>query len=265
MNILLLTTCICNNKNLSDLRRLIESLDKGCLNEINHMILLQNYDEYPGEEIVVSNEKYKIHFLSEKGIISLSKARNILIDEASRLGLVDESDFVSFPDDDCWYPAGFWSTFNELESKEKFQMFYTDFSSKPEEFVPINNKHSTNSLIRTASSNTSIYCSDVFKNIGLFDEEFGVGAKNNGGEDLDYAIRAMLISSRCYFHESKIIGHRDPLPEYRYKYYKGSFGVLGKHRFKSFALMLNYIRKLLVGVVFLFGGKIKFSDFRLAR
>lgn len=265
MKVLLLTTCICNEQNVKDLKRLILSINQVEDVHFEHLILLQNSDEYCDKELISLATSYSLKTLKVNNIISLSKARNILISEAGELDLFNNLDFVSFPDDDCWYPDLFWANFVNLEKKEKFELFYTQFSSQPMNSIFDSNKHNTSALVRNASSNTTFYKLNVFKRIGVFDEDFGVGAKNNGGEDSDFAIRALLLSKKTYYFNLPVIGHRDPLPEFRYKYFQGSFGILNKYKLKSFPLLLNFIRKLMVGSIFYFQGKIKLSDFRVQR
>ena len=262
MNVLLLTTCICNDENISDLKRLISSVNRVEKTGFEHLVLLQNASSYSDEELHTLATNYSFKTLKIDNMISLSKARNILISEAKKQGLLDKSDFISFPDDDCWYPETFWENFSELETKEKFDFFYTDFSSTPSNDIPDENTQNTSNLIRYASSNTSFYKMDLFKQLGLFDENFGVGAKNNGGEDLDFAIKALLVSKKTYFFNLPIIGHRDPLPEFRYKYFQGSFGVLNKYKFRNGALAFHFFRKFAIGIIFLLSGKIKLSDFK---
>lgn len=263
MKVLLLTTCICNENNIKDLKRLILSINQVDKVYFEHLVLLQNASNYCDKELLKLATKYNLIILREHNIISLSKARNILIAEANNLKLTDKCVFVSLPDDDCWYPKSFWNNFLELEKREAFDLFYTQFSSHPLEKLCDNNEHTTSNLIRNASSNTTFYSSIVFKNTGIFNEEFGVGAKNNGGEDLDFAIRASLISKNIYYSNCHAIGHRDPLPEFRYKYFQGSFGILKKYKFKSLSLFFNFIRKFAVGCVFYIQGQIELSDFKV--
>lgn len=263
MKVLLLTTCICNNENIKDLKRLITSINRVEKIDFEHIVLLQNSNEYCDAELQDLATNYNLKTLKINEIISLSKARNILIDNASELDLFSKSDFVSFPDDDCWYPELFWDNFIELEKQDNFELFYTQFSSTPVKFTAGNNEHSTTNLVRNASSNTSFYKLNLFNNIGTFNEDFGVGAKNNGGEDLDFAIRALLISQKTYFLNLPVIGHRDPLPEFRYKYFQGSFGILNKYKLKSLSLSVNFLRKLAIGMIFYLQGKIKLSHFKV--
>jgi hypothetical protein len=265
MNVLLLTTCICNDENIGDLKRLISSINRVEKIGFTHLVLLQNSSSYSDEELHIEATNYSFKTLKIDKVISLSKARNILIAEAKKQDLLDKSGFISFPDDDCWYPNDFWDNFSKLQTKEKFDFFYTDFSSTPSNDMPDENTHNTSNLIRYASSNTSFYKIDLFKEAGLFDENFGVGSKNNGGEDLDFAIKALLVSKSTCFLNLPIIGHRDPLPEFRYKYFQGSFGVLNKYKFKNVMLAFHFFRKFAIGIIFLLSGKIKLSDFKTVK
>ena len=265
MKTLLLTTCICNAENFKDLQRLIISLNKVDSVFFTHYILFQNVDnvDFDESEFTALAVNYKLVIEKKSSVISLSKARNLLIGVVKKSYTLDEFDFISFPDDDCWYPDGFWNNFVNTEKEYGFDLFYTDFSSTPSliDFLP--NQHNTSNLIRYASSNTTIYKSTVFSKIGFFDENYGVGAKNNGGEDLDFAIRANLHADNSYFVNKALIGHRNPLPEFRYKYFKGSFGILKKHKFKNKSLFYHFSRKFLIGIVFLLNRKIKLSDFKV--
>jgi len=263
MKALLLTTCICSDDNIKDLKRLINSVNKVSVIDFEHIVLLQKSSEYDESELQLIATQYSLKTIKIDNMISLSKARNILIGEAKKLDLFSQCDFVSFPDDDCWYPDTFWANFVELEQKEQFEFFYTEFSSTPTEVMEDVNVHSTSNLIRHASSNTCFYKVNLFNQMGTFDENFGVGAKNNGGEDLDFAIRALLLSKNTYFLNLPLIGHRDALPEFRYKYFQGSFGILNKYKFKNVSLLMNFLRKFVIGVIFFLQGKIKLSHFKV--
>lgn len=265
MKILLLTTCICNDENIKDLKRLILSINSVRNIQFVHYVLLQSADGYSEECLLGLASNYTLITISQSHIVSLSKARNKLIKEVNSRYSLNNFDFVSCPDDDCWYPEGFWNSFNELQALSRFELFYTQFSSAPSITPFTSNEHNSSNLIRYASSNTTFYASKLFNEVGLFDENFGVGAKNNGGEDLDFAIKASLISKVIFFMNSAAIGHRDPLPEFRYKYFQGSFAVLNNHKLKSTALYYHYLRKLMVGIFYYSQRKIKFADFKVIK
>jgi hypothetical protein len=265
MNILLMTTCVCDKEeNLRDLKRLINSLMNQSDNiKIHHLILLQCVTDLSEINLdSTGSGRYVIERFCCGKMISLSSARNELISIAKQRELLKVADFVSFPDDDCWYPNLFWGNFHKLFINKNFDLFYTRFSSNPVAFNIDSFKFgNTFSLVQEASSNTTIYSSSIVDKVGFFDERFGVGASNNGGEDTDFAIRSFQLAKMVLFVDDVLIGHRDAEPQFRYRYYKGSFGVLKKHSFCNAAFLLIAIRKFFVGVVFLFSRKIGISDF----
>jgi hypothetical protein len=259
MKILLLTTCIYNEENYSYFMRLTNSLSLQHDDvSFEHGVLFQDFNLDIKLESRFS-KNYTSNFFYVDSIMSLSKARNYLISQY--LGTLTNYDYVSFPDDDCWYPSEFWGRFYKLAKNNNLEIFYTKFCSEPVGIPGETEKHTTYKLVQNASSNTSIYTSNIVKRLKFFDEKFGVGSINNGGEDTDFAIRAMLLSKKIVFVNANLIGHRDPIPEFRYRYFKGSFGVLKIHCFNSLSLFLITIRKFLVGLVFLVFKKITVSDF----
>jgi hypothetical protein len=262
MKVLLLTTCICNDENIKNLHRLILSINTVTHTQFTHCLLLQNAEECNEDDLPARVKNYELIILRQNKLISLSQARNKLIAHAENCYGLATFDFVSCPDDDCWYPHGFWTRFLTLYNEHKFELLYTQFSSQPSQQAINKNKHSCANLIRFASSNTTFYNAEIFNKVGLFDESFGIGSKNNGGEDLDFAIKASLISKKVFFIAEATIGHRDPLPEFRCKYFQGSFAVLGNHKWKSLALYYHFLRKFMIGLVFFGQGKIRLADFK---
>ncbi|MBB1477096.1 hypothetical protein ACRN9Z_18960 [Shewanella frigidimarina] len=259
MKVLLLTTCIYNEENYSDFLRLTNSLSLQHDNVVfEHGVLFQDFNLAIKLESDFSRN-YTAKFFYIDHIMSLSKARNFLI--SKYLSLFTNYDYVSFPDDDCWYPSEFWGWFEKLAKRDNLDLFYTKFSSQPIQASSISEEHSTYKLVENASSNTTIYASNTISKLKMFDERFGVGSTNNGGEDTDFSVRAMLLSEKIVFINANLIGHRDPIAEFRYRYFKGSFGVLKIHCFKSLSLFLITIRKFMVGLVFFINKKIKISDF----
>jgi hypothetical protein len=261
---LLFTTCVCNAENLDDLERLLN-----CFNSVSssvfieHIVLLQNINEFNRDlNEVVSNPNYELRLVKIEGVISLAKARNLMISFSMENNLFSDSDYISFPDDDCWFLSSYWDCFLELNRKVSFDLFYSNFSSKPVSFCEEFNTHSMSNLIRNSSSITTFYSRELFLQIGLFDERFGVGSQNNGGEDTDFAIRGCLISIEPYYSNRNLVGHKDPLRENKPIYYSGSLGVLNKHKLKSMPLFYNYLRKLLIGCAYFFIGKLTLSEFK---
>ncbi|MBL4799496.1 MAG: hypothetical protein JKY50_18995 [Oleispira sp.] len=231
-----------------------------------HVVLLQNSGKNDRDLIdVIGNANYNLNLMRINSVISLAEARNKMISFSNEKNLVSESDFISFPDDDCWFPSLYWDRFLDLFIKNKFDLFYSKYSPEPVILSESSNTHNVSKLIRESSSITTFYSSDVFTKIGLFDENFGVGAKNNGGEDTDFAIRGALIAKLSYFSNNALVGHKSPLAENKPLYFRGALGVLSKHKFKGSSLFFNYLRKLLIGGVYLATGKLTFSEFKIAK
>ncbi|WP_445776331.1 glycosyltransferase family 2 protein [Shewanella sp.] len=192
-----------------------------------------------------------------------------MIDYSHRFNMIRDSDVVSFPDDDCWYPNGFLDFISKEIKELDFKIVYTKYGSSPT-IVSLSldtNKHAIKNLVSFASSNTTFYNSNLFVKVGFFNEEFGVGAKYNGGEDTDFAIRSLLETSKLEtskqsikFIDSILVGHRDPNSLFKYKYFNGSLRVLKLHSLKSVGLFYIYFRKLVVGLFFYASGKISLSD-----
>ncbi|MFZ2267527.1 MAG: hypothetical protein WAV95_08085 [Azonexus sp.] len=159
-----------------------------------------------------------------EGRVSLSKARNII------LSSIDGGDLsgsvVAFPDDDCWYPhENLDAIIEEFSSSPELDLFYCRYSSSPAA-LPKRFKRQLSpgvfSVVSYASSNTMIMRGDLVRQAGLFDETLGVGAKYNGGEDTDFALRIVALSKNVIFADGAHIGHRNPDKTLRGVYYPGA-------------------------------------------
>ncbi len=75
------------------------------------------------------------------------------------------------------------------------------------------NQPALQTIISRASSNTTYYRGRVILAVGDFDENLGVGAPYNGGEDTDYALRASYVARSTSFLDAKVIGSPDMFQE----------------------------------------------------
>jgi hypothetical protein len=266
MKILLMTTCILDSNTLVDLKRLVDSIKNASDLFFEHVFLLQGNPELTNYDLsfLADNNNYIKHIIYNEGVISLSSARNIMIKYSYSNNLYDDVNVVSFPDDDCWYPKGSLEYIKSIFTNNNEKVIYTRYGSLPSSIdnVPFTNNHSIKNLVSYASSNTTFYDKGLFTKIGIFDERFGVGGTYNGGEDTDFAIRALVFNSfkSFFFIDFVLVGHREPNPIFRYKYFNGSLRVLKIHSSNSFNLKFMYIRKLLVGFIYLLSRKISFID-----
>ena len=83
--------------------------------------------------------------------------------------------------------------------------------------------------------------------VGPFDLAFGLGTTNGGGEDTDYALRALLKARRAVFIDLPLVGHRESDLAGVARYYKGSLAVLSRHALERPDFCFEYLRKLAVG------------------
>ncbi len=129
------TTCDPNSQDrIAELMRLMDSVDASFNDNAisyTHVILLQNSTEIPFDK-----EPYlKIgsrHFLTIDHRVSLSKARNIMIQFALENLFLDGSYLCAFPDDDAWYPAGLLSQIRNYFTINKNQdILITKYGSQP--------------------------------------------------------------------------------------------------------------------------------------
>ena len=232
---------------------------------LSHYLLVQNFNESRHKDLLS-----KMQFPSwskliyEKQIISLSEARNRMLELVN-----SDPDFqrrdtvVAFPDDDCWYPDGLLDFIAQNITEGEAEFIFCKYASSPvqaDEMTPVASA-SYGDVVFNASSNTIFVASRVARKIGGFSEDLGVGAKYNGGEDLDYAIRSFRESAKTCWCDLPLVGHRDKDSSLRGNYFVGSALVLKRHSLISLSSCFHYYRKLWVGAFLVVTGKMPLSNF----
>lgn len=110
MRLLLMTTTDMHSDRRRDLDRMIASvangIPSGC--PVHHLLLLQRATEEQRAELAGAMP-YPATILATPDRISLSAARNLMLDYAREHSLLDAATLVGYPDDDCWYPESFLS------------------------------------------------------------------------------------------------------------------------------------------------------------
>lgn len=195
--------------------------------------------------------------------VSLSRARNILLAKDAAGSVIQPDDIVGFPDDDSWYPEGVIAHIvSAFASRPDLDLWFCRYGSTANlEGNVVESKPALQTIISRASSNTTYYRGRVILAVGDFDENLGVGAPYNGGEDTDYALRASYVARSTSFLDARVIGHRDMFQELKGRYYGGTLIALWKSAHKSLPGRLALVRKLLVGVVLIAKGQMKPRDF----
>lgn len=256
---ILLTTSIIKG-DLTKLQRMIDSLRE--YNEdgspaIRHILLLQNTSNERADELRIQmNMPAWTELITCPDTISLSKARNIMLKAIDFARKADRDTVVAFPDDDCWYPAGTLSHLaNIFESDVDFAFCRYGAKAMPISAVASWQTPGYRDVVFNASSNTLFIRASVVARLGAFNEKLGVGAEYNGGEDLDYAIRAYRTAGRVVWSPEILVGHRDKDTSLRGNYFIGSALVLRDNAFCSIAAAAQFFRKLLIGGVLVIKGE----------
>ena len=204
---LLLTTYDAQGGRQQEVERLMQSLrqarqDEGL--EVVHLVL--------GQRVAADSDC--LHpdvgqLMTISGRLSLSAARNRLLALARSEGLLDTADVVGFPDDDAWYPDGFLSFVAQALAPDTGNaVFFCQYGSQPVSVREPAGRGlavaavNTHDLVKNISSNTMFFRASVARQVPGFDEDIGLGAPFNGGEDLDLQIGPsypILATSRGRF------------------------------------------------------------------
>lgn len=210
------------------------------------------------EEFQALNSKGVVKYIHVKKQISLSKARNIGLQYVT-------GDIVGYPDDDCWYEIGFINSLKKLFiDNESIDVFLFGV------FDPIKNcvyngktsKKRIDKLIgkRIVKYSTSVGLFHRRNDKLFFNEDFGVGEKWGGGEDLEFVSRCIYNKLNCRFFSSLRVYHQVTQRNYIsldkvYKYALGEGAFLKKAivEYKQLSLipyLLERLVKSLLGCLF---------------
>lgn len=204
-----------------------------------------------------------INVITTKERLSLSKARNLLIDEAFSSEKLGCDSVFAFPDDDAWYPDGTLELIDDVfNTNTNVDMFFCKYSNNPSSSAPVFvSSPSVQKTISNASSNTIFFRGSMASKLGYFDERLGVGAELGGGEDTEYSIRAYYQSKDILYCDSELVGHRDPDEKYKRIYYKGALYAIAKNYNSGVGVKFSFIRKILVGAYWSLLGKMNYRDY----
>jgi hypothetical protein len=250
--LVLLTTTDLQGGRETEFLRMIDSVRAGTRTDIQvkMFVLLQRSDadagaKYqrilpPGSVILTSPER-----------MSLSQARNSLLDAALKSVAIDDACVVAFPDDDCWYPPQFVDFLvGSFRRDDELDMLTCRVSLQPvdppsvESLVPAKAWQ----VVRRSSSNSMFFRGATVAAVGPFDPAFGLGTANGSGEDTDYAMRALLKARRAAFVDLPLVGHRESDLASVARYYQGALAVLSRHALERPDFCFEYVRKLAVGI-----------------
>ena len=250
--LVLLTTTDLQAGRETEFLRMIDSIRAGTRTDIRvtMFVLLQRSDaaagaKYqgilpPGSVILTSPER-----------VSLSQARNSLLEAALKSGSIDDDCVVAFPDDDCWYPPRFIDFLvASFRCDGELDMLTCRVSLQPANPPSIGSHVPAAKawqVVRRSSSNSMFFRGATVAAVGPFDPAFGLGTANGSGEDTDYALRALLKARRATFIDLPLVGHRESDLASVARYYQGALAVLSRHALERPDFCFEYVRKLAVG------------------
>ena len=232
-----------------ELRRFLTSVEAPREHPVEVFVVDQNDDDRLTPVLDLFDDRLRlIRLHSEPG---LSRARN------AALPLV-HGDFVGFPDDDCLYPpslldtvARWFSThpgFAGLTGRavDPAGRSYARFDKEAGPLTPRN-------AWQRAASFTMFFRREAIQRIGGFDETLGLGSGTpwEGGEDIDYPLRAIGAGLEVFYLPEIVVVHPNPFAkgyadssERALKYGLGIGRVWRKHRFPLWQVVYHLARPL---------------------
>lgn len=232
---------------------------KSCLKSIFE----QTYTDY---EIIIidqsnnnTTENY-IKVLNSSNIIyrhvefkGLSKARNEALKFAS-------GEYFCLIDDDAYYQNNYLEKASMFLENKTILSGYIFDTIKQNSFVKykkrFNEKYvSLRMIMRLCPSAALVFPMNIIREVGVFDEQFGVGAKYGSGEETDLILRGLQRGYRVKYIENMKLNH--PVPNYNSKdgdetikkvqYFEGLGALFKKHYLdgKIYELKFCYIELIL--------------------
>ena len=194
--------------------------------------------------------------------LSLSAARNLLIERAHAAGLFHAGSVVLFPDDDCWYPEGALQRITDaFASSPDLDLWFCRYSSSPESMSGYADRPAKIAdVVRKASSNTIAVRGHLLAGGLRFDETLGVGTPDNGGEDTAFAIAAFGRARSARVLDAACIGHRDPDRQFVARYYRGALLAIARNPDVA-GTGFEMLRKLAVGIVLMLQRRLEARTF----
>jgi GT2 family glycosyltransferase len=193
----------------------------------------------------------RVHPVPSPLKISLSRARNLGLEHADRLGLLRGCGHVAFPDDDARYPDGLLERVGAVLRSEAAVVCgpYAPAreSLNTRRFPPGRRRLEPGLVMRVASSNNLFFRASVVQAVGGFDERLGLGARYGASEDSDYVLRALARGFEGTYDPQALVEHPYK-PGRVQEYYRGNVAVLAKHA-RSGGTGLLLARRLATGLL----------------
>lgn len=182
--------------------RLFDSLCAQTFKDFEVIICDQNEKDllYP---IISKYKELKImHLRTSKG---LSVSRNCGLKVAT-------GKYITFPDDDCWYPENLlekvFSVFNRNEEIALYSGQYGEPEIRNNKFPQFKGEITRWNIFKSVSSITIFFRRKYLDKVGLFDPSLGVGAKYKASEEIDFVLRFLKNNLGCQYDPEIIVYHK---------------------------------------------------------
>ncbi|MDY4721990.1 MAG: glycosyltransferase [Clostridium paraputrificum] len=252
----------------NELEDCIKSLIFQTYNNIEIIIVDQSDNDLTKNVV----EKYmmknhvKIKYI-KSNIKSLSNARNIAISES-------EGDYILLADDDAVYNENYIMTANRIINqgndeliisgviltKENRKPFVKYSIAKDQEILNINK------VLKISLSASLVINIKLFKDIGLFDENFGIGGKFGAAEESDFIIRCIKNNYKVIHCKEMVLYHpvakkacNEESLRKVYSYAVGTGALVKKHLYynRNYNLINKAIRLIMAPIIKIF---LSFND-----
>ncbi len=231
------------------LAKFIEHLDKQTFRNFKLIIVDQNDDKRL--DPILNNYRGKLvieHFRSAKGV---SRGRN-----KGRESM--DGDFVTFPDDDCWYKNDLLERVVDIFLKNpdidviSGRTINSQGHTSLGRFDKRSGRITKRNVFKRGNTNTLFFRREVVERIA-FDEDLGPGAGTKWGsaDESDYILKALQAGYNIFYFHNLTIFHENPIAEYdaasikRGYYYGCGMGrVFKKHGYSFIFVFLNLFYRL---------------------
>jgi glycosyltransferase involved in cell wall biosynthesis len=213
--------------------------------DLEVIIVDQNQDDRLAQVILEFESKISIHRLRSP-VRNLSHARDVGV--ASATGII-----IGFPDDDCVYPPGVLTRVSDAFEADAALDVLTGPAFSPDNHPGSGRWQMRSGPIGMENVWTTVIAFNLFiratrlRQVGGFDESFGVGARFGSGEETDLVIRIIKTGGKCLFDFTLRIIHPDKTltkvaTARAFQYGTGLGQVLRKHRAPAPTAMVFFIR-----------------------
>lgn len=188
------------------LKKCLDSILNQTYKNFEVIIVDQNEDENTYEMIKNSSFDFDLQYIhiNKKG---LSHARNVALKHTS-------GTHICLIDDDAVYSPNYLVNLNRVLNKNPKAIINGKIwnPKSQKNFVSYSGMHNgckltLRQIIRYCPSPSITIPKIVFRDVGTFDEYFGVGAKFGAGEETDLILRAYLKNYRVYYFDQIKLEH----------------------------------------------------------